>query len=108
MAIKVNKITRVMSPLTRAVRDELEKFVKIDKFELKDSGDVVVGWSLPFSELNLQTFLDKITVNNFVWVARSSTRTEDFTYEIYTYEYKPQKILIRITTFIDYFTIEVL
>lgn len=108
MAIKINQVTRVLSPVKRDIRDSLEKVCKIDKYEIKDEDNIVIGWSIPFSEMDLQTFQQKISVNRYKWMAKSTTKTDDFTYLIFTYCFEPKSILIRVTSFLDHFTVEVL
>lgn len=107
--MQINKTaTRILSPVMLTVRDSLKKVCDIDKYELKDDSNVVIGWTIPKSLFEVPDLLKTINVNGYVRVARSMTNSGDFMFEKFTYRHTEGNILISLSVFIDSTTIEVM
>lgn len=104
--MQFNQVTRVLSPHTRLVRDTLQKFVELDKHEIKDQSNVVVGWQLPKEIVTHEAMVKLFTVNGIKRVARSDTTDSQTNLTITKYTHRVGDVLIETTMFPEFLTIK--
>lgn len=102
-----NVVTRVLNPVVKEVRDVLQNVCEIDKYELKDSADIVIGWNIPRKDIELQEFLQKVKTVNLRKVAWSTSKDSESQVISEQFTFQWGDILIGVTAFESSYSIEV-
>lgn len=104
--MNINQVTRMLCPSTRFVRDHLARVTDIDKHEIKDTTNAVVGWQIPKEVLTHEDMVRLFTVNGILRVARSENTDPTTHLTIIKYTHRLGDYLIESTVFPEFITIK--
>ncbi len=103
--MKVNQVTRVLSPATRMVRDKIQRLIPLDAHEVKDSTNTVIGWQIPKSVITHEGIVNMFTVNGITRVARSDSTDPTESITVTKYTHRVENVLIETNVFPEFITI---
>lgn len=103
--MKVNQVTRILSPATRMVRDSLVRVASLDAYEIKDQANVVIGWRLPKDVITHEQLIKKFAELGIRRVARSESIDKESKLSMVKYTHRIDDVMIETTIFPEFLTI---